>query len=253
VLGGNARVVTEIIPQLELLIGNHPPIAALPPVQARNRLFSAFTNLFQVFAPKGEFLCLVTDDMQWADAASLSLLAHLFKDPGTSNIALVGSYRDNEVGASHPLHRTIASLAKARVDIAILQLHQIEQSDVQHLLRDTFDAASHEVEELAHVLHARTGGNPLYVKQLLHFLCDEGLIAFDFHHAKWTWDLARIREEGVTQDILDLLRPSTKRRALTLLLPHAWATYSTSKKSVSQPVVHFLRLSNRLKPGSIRV
>jgi predicted ATPase/class 3 adenylate cyclase len=211
-LGSNARVVTEVIPALELIIGAPPPIAALAPVQACNRFNRVFTNLIQVFAPQDELLCVVMDDMQWADAASLSLLAHVLADPGTRNVLIVGAYRHKEVGPTHPLKLTIHTLMEAGIDVQILHLNEIKEPDVLQLIRDTFNASSPEVRELSQVLHAKTGGNPLYLRQLLHFLCDEGLIAFEYHSGKWVWDLLRIREEGVTQDVLDLL----KKRLLAL-------------------------------------
>ncbi len=210
-LGRNAGVVTEVIPALELIIGRSPPIAALTPIQARNRFNRVFTNLIQVFAAKGELLCLVMDDMQWADAASLSLLAHVLANPQTRNILFVGAYRDNEVGPTHPLN--VTALMEAGIDVQIMHLTEIKEPEVLQLIRDTFNASSSsEVRELSRILHAKTDGNPLYVRQLLHFLYDKGLIAFDYHSGKWVWDLSRIREEGVTQDILDLL----KKRLLAL-------------------------------------
>src|SRR4029078_764751 len=59
--------------------------------------------------------------------------------------------------------------------------------------------------ELAQVLYGKSGGDPLYLTQFLHFLCDEGRIEFDHRSGKWVWALARIQQEGVTPDILELL------------------------------------------------
>ena len=164
-----------------------------------------FMNLLQTFAPPEQQLCLVMDDLQWVDRASLELLAHVLTDPEASNILFVGAYRDNEVGPTHPLETTVRELRQADVDVQILHLDDLKEPDVLQLVRDTFNASVAEARDLAKVLHANTGGNALYVTQLLHFLCDEGLIAFDHRRGKWAWDLPRIQQQCVTQDILDLL------------------------------------------------
>jgi len=204
-LGNSGQVVIDVVPEVERLTGPQPQVPALPPVQARNRFSRVFTNLLQAFAPPEQQLCLVMDDLQWADGASLELLAHVLTNPDASNILFVGAYRDNEVDQTHPLATTIGELRQANVDVQILHLDDLKEPDVLQLVRDTFNASMAEARDLGHVLHANTGGNALYVTQLLHFLCDEGLIAFDQGSGKWTWDLPRIQQQTLTQDLLDLL------------------------------------------------
>jgi predicted ATPase/class 3 adenylate cyclase len=205
-LGNNAGVVTDLIPELELVIGPQAAVPTLPPTQTRNRFNRVFKDLIQAFAKQDQLLCVVMDDLQWVDKASLDLLAHVLSDPDVNNIFFVGAYRDNEVNSDHPLEVTTHALMQAGVDVQILHLSELTETDVMQLIRDTFNAAKPEARKLAQVLHAKTGGSPLYVTQLLHFLCDEGLISFEYGTGKWVWDLSRIRIEGVTGDVLDLLR-----------------------------------------------
>jgi predicted ATPase/class 3 adenylate cyclase len=203
--GQSASVVTDVIPDLALITGPQPPLAALPPIQARNRFNHVFTRLIQAFAPENQLLCLVMDDLQWVDTASLGLLEHVLIDPDTKNILFVGSYRNDDVGPSHPLQLTILALLRSGVDVHVQHIDELKEVDVLQLLRDTFKRSTDELRDLAHVLQSKTGGNPLYIIQLLHFLCENGLIHFEYASGKWVWDLPRIRREGVTQDILGLL------------------------------------------------
>ena len=138
-LGNNARVVIDVIPEVELITGPQPPVPALPPVQARNRFNRAFTNLIQAFAPRDQLLCVVMDDLQWVDATSLALLAHILTDPETRNVLFVGAYRDNEVGPGHPLDATLGELRQVgRADVQILDLNELKEPDLLQLVRDTF-------------------------------------------------------------------------------------------------------------------
>ena len=164
-----------------------------------------FTKLIQALAPPDRLLCLAMDDLQWVDAASLALLSHVLTDAQTRNVLFVGAYRDNEVDATHPLETAVHELQNANVDVAMVSLGALNESDVLQLLRDAFSATGAEVRELALILHTKSGGNPLYLSQFLPYLTDEGLVSFDYSAGKWIWDLARIQQAGVTQDVLELL------------------------------------------------
>jgi len=206
-VGSNVTLIVDVIPELELITGlpPQPPPPDLPPVQARNRFNHVFTSLIYALARHGKPLCLVMDDLQWVDAASLTLLSHVLTDNQTRNILFVGAYRDNEVEPTHPLETTIRALRDASVDVTVLPVGELQEADVLQLVCDTFAATSTEAGGLAQVLHAKSGGNALYLSQFIPYLCDEGLVAFDYGHGKWVWDLPRIQQEGLTHDVLELL------------------------------------------------
>ena len=154
-VGNNAQVIIDLIPELELITGPQPPVPALAPVEARNRFNRVFTNLIQAFAPRDELLCVVMDDLQWVDAASLALLTHILTDPDTRNILFAGAYRDNEVGPTHPLELTISTLKQADVDVQILNLNALKEPDLLQLICETFSATTVAAHDLAQVLFQR--------------------------------------------------------------------------------------------------
>ena len=51
----------------------------------------------------------------------------------------------------------------------------------------------------------KTGGNPFFVIQFLTALHRQGLIAFDGDARAWRWDLARIRAQGYTDNVVELM------------------------------------------------
>lgn len=204
-LGNNAQVVIDVIPEMELLTGPQPHVPSLPPDQARNRFNRAFTKLTQAFAPHDELLCVFMDDLQWVDETSLALLAHILADPETRNILFIGAYRDKEVNAGHPLDAALNELKRSGADVEIVDLNELKGSDIRQMVCDTFDISQDEAHELAQVLHRTSDGNPLFLMQFLPYLCEEGLIAYDYASGTWVCDLARIQQKAVTQDILELL------------------------------------------------
>jgi predicted ATPase len=76
-LGPNGQLIVNLVPELELIIGQQPPVADLPPQDAQNRFQMVFRRFLGVFACKEHPLALFLDDLQWLDAATLDLLEHL--------------------------------------------------------------------------------------------------------------------------------------------------------------------------------
>jgi histidine kinase len=101
-LGNNGAVITDVIKELELVIGEQPALPELGPSETQNRFFEAFQRFIGVFAKPEHPLALFLDDLQWADSASLKLIETLSQGD-QSCIFIIGAYRDNEVNDAHPL------------------------------------------------------------------------------------------------------------------------------------------------------
>src|SRR6202040_3441122 len=105
-VGPNGQLIASLIPEVEFIIGKQPPVPDLPPQEAGTRFQLVFRRFLGAFARPEHPLALFLDDLQWLDAATLELLKQLIPDPNVRYLMLVGAYRDNEVGPSHPLTRT---------------------------------------------------------------------------------------------------------------------------------------------------
>src|SRR5208282_3223105 len=110
--GPNGQLMVNLIPEVEFVIGKQPPVAELPPQEARNRFQLVFRRFLGAFARPEHPLALFLDDLQWLDTATLELLERLITDPDVRHVLLVGAYRDNEVSPAHPLMRTFDVIRK---------------------------------------------------------------------------------------------------------------------------------------------
>ena len=106
----NARLMTDLIPELKLIIGEQPPVPELEPQQAQTPFQLVFRRFIGVFARPEHPLALFLDDLQWLDAATLDLLEDLLTRSELQHLMLVGAYRDNEVDATHPLMRKLEAI-----------------------------------------------------------------------------------------------------------------------------------------------
>src|SRR6202012_4481662 len=96
-LDPNARLMTDLIPELKLIIGDQPPVPELPPQDAQRRFQLVFRRFIGVFARPEHPLALFLDDLQWLDAATLDLLEDLLTRTDLQYFMLIGAYRDNAV------------------------------------------------------------------------------------------------------------------------------------------------------------
>lgn len=121
----------------------------------RHQVFAAFATSIARRTPPP---VVVFEDVHWADEATLDLLRYVSRRIHRSNALIVISWRADEVGADHPLHRLLGDLpasATHRVTLAPLSLDA-----VTHLAGDARHSRAHAVFSL-------TNGNPFFVTELL--------------------------------------------------------------------------------------
>ena len=216
-LGPNARIMIDLIPDLELIIGPQAEVEELDPTEAKNRLHLAFASFTRVFCKPSHPLVIFVDDLQWADSASLSLLGPLLVDEDMGQLLLIGAYRDDEVDAIHPLSTVLRHIEEQHVSISHIHLQPLSLEDVTRLLADTLHRPRALVETLAELVLQRTGGNPFFVNQFLKMLHEEGSLRFDAALPGWSWDMAEIRATMITDNVADLLSTKLRKRPEDML------------------------------------
>ena len=79
------------------------------PETERYLLFNAVAGLLGEVAETVP-LCVVLDDLHWADAQSLALLKHLLRSTEQGALQVIATYRDSDLGKDHPLTAVLADL-----------------------------------------------------------------------------------------------------------------------------------------------
>ena len=221
-LGTNGRVLTDIVPQLELLLGEQPPVPRLESAGAQNRLQHVFLRFLSVVCTAEHPLVLFLDDLQWADAASLAWFHSILTHRDTNYLFAIGSYRDNEVDESHPLTLALREIRAHGVSVDTITLAPLRAGDVGEFLADALHCDISYCQELADLLISKTHGNPFFINGFLHLLYREHHLFFEIKHRRWAWSLAEITALDSTDNVVDLMLhhlqtlPSATQRALTL-------------------------------------
>lgn len=204
-LGNIGQVLVDLIPELEELIGPQPPVPQVPPREVESRFSMAFLNFLRAVCRPEHPLAIFLDDLQWADAASLSLLEKVLADAELDHFLCLGAYRDNEVDNDHPLSQTRNALREAKAHTTSIVLGPLDAAATVDLLADTFRTEVTQIRELGAVLHLQTEGNPFFLRQTLTALYEEGLIVFIPSRGSWEWDMDGIAVRGLAENAADLL------------------------------------------------
>ncbi len=203
VLGENGQVIIEVIPELEIIIGQQPPAPELSGTAAQNRFNLLFQKFTQVFTSAEHPLVMFLDDLQWADAASLNLMQLLMADTGY--LLLIGAYRDNEVNPAHPLMLTLGEMQKKQATINTITLAPLSQVIVNQLVADTLKCPRDLAGNLSQLIYQKTKGNPFFTTQFLKALHQENIIQFDFESGCWQCDLAQANQQALTDDVVTFM------------------------------------------------
>ncbi|MCP5494769.1 MAG: AAA family ATPase [Leptospiraceae bacterium] len=212
-LGSNGKVITEVIPELELIIGEQPPVVELTPTEAQNRFNLVFQNFVKVFATKEHPLVIFLDDLQWTDIPSINLLQTLYTATDISHMLFILSYRVNEVDAVHPFMLMLQELKKQEYQIEEISLGALKKEDVNQLIADTLQYETSQTEPLSEIVHSKTAGNPFFVNELLTNIYQKDMIYF--RKGKWQWDLSKIGEANISGNVIDLLVEKVEKLSKT--------------------------------------
>ncbi len=222
-LGPNGRLMTDLVPELKLIIGDQPPVPELPPQDAQRRFQLMFRRFIGVFARPEHPLALFLDDLQWLDAATLDLLEDLLTRSDLQHLMLIGAYRDNEVDAVHPLRQKLDAVKNAGAKVAEITLAPLAREHLGQLIADALRCEPTRAAPLAQLVHEKTGGNPFFAIQFISSLAEEEMLVFDHDAARWSWDLDRIYAKRYTDNVVDLMvgklvrLPADTQNALQLL------------------------------------
>jgi DNA-binding SARP family transcriptional activator len=156
-LAGGAHELAALLPELRRRLGTAPAANDVDPETRRYRLFESIQGLLSALP---EPVVLVLDDLQWATAPTLVLLRHVLR-PGPGRVLVVGAYRPAEAGAA---------VADLRHEGLELTLGGLDADAVADLVRAAGASAD------SNALHRDTGGNPLFVGEVLRHLAETGTL-----------------------------------------------------------------------------
>jgi class 3 adenylate cyclase/tetratricopeptide (TPR) repeat protein len=182
-LGESAALVTAGpgTAQLALLLpelGGSPSGTTKPePGADRYALFETVVELL-VAESRRRPLVLVLDDLQWAPKPTVLLLRHLLRHAAPMSLLVIGTYRDTEIRRDDPLAELLADLRRDP-NVERIALTGLDEDGVTAFAEAMPWPDMPPVAELGRTLHAETGGNPFFVREVILHLRGRDLNATD--------------------------------------------------------------------------
>jgi predicted ATPase/serine phosphatase RsbU (regulator of sigma subunit)/tRNA A-37 threonylcarbamoyl transferase component Bud32 len=210
-LGPNGAVITAVVPDIELIIGEQPPLCDLPPKESQNRFTSVILNFIHAIAGAEHPLVLFLDDLQWADQASLDLLQQILADTDLRFVLLIGAFREEEAGSASLRVLLENSLKASGVEVQQIALSPLETEAVNQLVAGSLRLGLDECRQLASLVSMKTAGNPFFVNEFLKTMYQDGLLRFHHESRRWTWNLEDIRERDITENVVAMMAANIQR------------------------------------------
>ncbi len=217
-VGDDGRVIIDVVPELEFIIGVQPEVAHLPPVEARNRFNNLFGCFLACLADEAHPLVLFIDDLQWCDTATFDFLQNIFANHKEHPyLFFMGAYRHNEVDAAHPLTKLIRNIQQRQQALREIRLEALKDKDCHEIVAYILDSPLATTANLAQFIARLTEGNPLFVSESLAWLYNENLLHTD-EQRHWHWDMNKIRDTRIPATVVELF--SSKVRTLPAATLH---------------------------------
>jgi predicted ATPase len=216
-LGEDTHLLVELIPHLSrLLLGDDASTVHSTTLKGSRtkptKLKIMFQSLFMALCSPDCPLILHLDDLQWADHASLELVAALLGDTRQANFMFVASFRSNEVPDDHFLRQLMNSLEESPSSRVFehIELNDLTVTDLSDFICDSLEltlAAPEEVMEISRAIFDKTHGNVNYTMEAIEHLVRKEILYFEPRLGRWQWDVSpRDIEEAVSDNVMEMIQ-----------------------------------------------
>jgi len=247
-LGTQAKVITDVLPELVILLGEQDEVAPLPPVESRNRFNHLFGAFLASLSKKNNTLILFIDDLQWCDSATFDFLHYLFTNAEDyPQLFFIGAYRHNEVNKSHPLSLLLHTIKQLGQDPEELCIGALNTQACHDMVAYILDLPLPQTKNLAHFLSDLTEGNPLFVSESLSWLHSESLLLFS-EQGQWEWNMEAIQQSNMPSSVVDMFGFKVKQLSKeTLDIVKICACMGNRFSAEDIALIHDIKLHNLFK------
>jgi len=195
---GCGAALLKLAPEVAERLGPLPPAAEDGSEAARLRFFEGIAQFFGNLSRESPLVILL-DDLQWAEPGSLRLLGYLAEPMHDRPMLLLLTFRD-AVEDDLPLLRTVLEdLARAHALVRV-PVKRMEGGPARQLVGAVLGTKD-PPSELVGLVGQRTGGNPLFVEELLRSMTEERQLI----RRGEGWDSSGIGDVGVPSTMRDVI------------------------------------------------
>eukprot|EP00026_Physarum_polycephalum_P000064 Phypoly_transcript_00064.p1 GENE.Phypoly_transcript_00064~~Phypoly_transcript_00064.p1 ORF type:complete len:1946 (+),score=282.67 Phypoly_transcript_00064:262-6099(+) len=203
-VGPNREILCGAIPELTpLLHQDSTPSTTSSPLHTsevsslydtRNRFHSLFSGILAMVT-REKMVTLFIDDLQWADEASIDLIAALVENQ-LHRLLVIATSREP----------TLPQVLGDLPFTTVFPLNPFAPHQALDYVRAVLNLPYYSANALSNALHARAGGNPFFFTQLLRQAIGENVVAYDPARGEWIVDTTRIPPMVIaSSDVVEFL------------------------------------------------
>ena len=211
--GGTAEL-SYLFPALGSSVDRERTGAGMDAADFKARLLWNFTQFLGRLAAR-QPLCLILENLQWADASSLELLHFVARQIPNQPIALLVSYNDAERESNAMLRTTEQSLLKLGA-ASQTRIGPLSHTDVATIVHKMFGVDANTIPQFTALLYGSTRGNAFFVEETLKWLVESKVLRQENGH--WTgWEVESLQLPPNVRDAvesrIDRLSPTSRELA----------------------------------------
>ncbi|MEO7502205.1 MAG: AAA family ATPase [Gemmatimonadaceae bacterium] len=194
---GSAVELAYLFPALATSGQRESGAAGVDPSDLKARILWNFSQFLGRYAAK-QPLCLILENLQWADASSLELFHFVARQIGEQRIALIATYNDTESDGNSVLRTTEQSLVRMGMATRC-RLDPLSQGEVAKMLETVFAVDASSIRPFTALLYGWTRGNPFFIEETLKSLIEAG--ALECVDGRWTgWEVESLKMPATIRD-----------------------------------------------------
>ena len=120
-------------------------------------------------------LILILEDLHWSDYSTLDLIAYWARRRSLSRLLMIATYRPMDIATDHHPLRTIQQELEAHRQCRQMHISFLDEDSVQEYLQQRFPRHRFP-KEMVPWIRRRTGGNPLFLVNVLDHLVTRGVL-----------------------------------------------------------------------------
>ncbi len=157
--------LTMLLPELQEELPAQRMSFSTFPDQEPLRLWEALLAVL-ISASERASLLIVLDDLQWTDGSSCSLLSYLCRHLVGHPVLVVGTCRESDLPAQHPLQAQLVQLEREQL-VEAVSLSALTDEQIAVLIEHLPSASIQSIQEQA-------AGNPLFAEELARHCAQQG-------------------------------------------------------------------------------
>lgn len=204
-LGREASLLNGIVPNLSKLM---PLVGSCESscVDAGSRARYLLLTLLETLTKFSKPVTIFMDDIQWIDPASLTFCRTLVQiAKANRHVFLVMCFRDDRTRDSEnsQCYDWLQSISGSTLEK--ISLSNLNREDVNQLVSDSLHVSPRLTRSLSAVIHRKCLGNPFFLRQTIELLVRKDLLYFSMTERRWKWDLDKISDLEINDDVVLLL------------------------------------------------